>query len=68
MSGTEPKVPSVEDLARNNPKIDSAQVREVQALLDLLKQEGVPRRSYGIASPHERRSGTVRIERASSRM
>jgi len=51
-----PRVPSLRELAANNPNVDTDQIQEASRLLDQLRGEGVPGPSYGIASPYQRRS------------
>jgi hypothetical protein len=59
MSGSEDKrdavaQPDVERVAETNPKVDITQIREAQALLAELKQQGLVRPEYEIASPYAR--------------
>jgi hypothetical protein len=72
MSATETKhVPApledIDEIAARNPKVDAEQLREAQTLLKQLRDEGLERPSYGIASPYERRPlqrrATPRLQR-----
>lgn len=60
MSATDPKTAAtplqdVDEVVARNPKVDPRQLREAQTLLKQLREEGLERPSYGIASPYERR-------------
>jgi hypothetical protein len=49
------RIPSVEEIAKNNPEVDVGQLRKAQELLKELRREGVDGPEYGIVSPYERR-------------
>ncbi len=53
-------LPDIEETAESNPKIDVGQIREAQALLRELREQGLSRPEYGIVSPYERRPAHVR--------
>jgi|GEM_PF-3751721 len=62
-SGSNPRRSEIEKLIDRNPKVDKAEFDETREMLEGLRKEGVPRRPYGIISPHERgrlRSGRRR--------
>jgi hypothetical protein len=47
--------PRIDELAERNPGVDMEKFREAQAILQALKEAGVPRQEYSIASPYSRR-------------
>lgn len=48
-------VPTIDEAAAVNPRVDVETVREAQELLEELKEQGISRPGYDIASPYERR-------------
>jgi hypothetical protein len=43
-----------DEIVRANPGVNSGQIKETGALLGKLEREGIERRRYEIASPHDR--------------
>lgn len=52
---THTPIPSVDEAAAANPKVDVETVREARELLEELRKQGFSRPGYDIASPYERR-------------
>jgi hypothetical protein len=48
-----PKTANIDDIAERNPKVNVAQVRETQRLLDTLGEGGEP--TYDVVSPYARK-------------
>jgi hypothetical protein len=53
--GTRP-VPDIDELAKTNPKVNAAEIHEAGELLKHLREKGLTRPTYGLASPHTRRT------------
>lgn len=49
------KVLDIEDVAANNPQVDTRQVREVLDILRELRKSGITRASYNLVSPYSRK-------------
>ncbi len=43
------------DIAKDNPQVDVDKLRRARDLLEKLKDAGIARREYNIASPYQRR-------------
>lgn len=58
------RVPTIDDAAATNPRVDVETVREAQELLAELRKQGITRPGYEIASPYERRRLRVQHSRS----
>jgi len=50
------RVPDIDELANANPKVDPHEIQKAGELLKHLRDEGLSRPTYGLASPHARRT------------
>lgn len=63
-----PEKIALEEIAKQNPQIDLAQLQESLELSEALQKEGVSGAGYGIASPHERQRARVHRGQADRRI